>query len=150
MAALYAQGGVYLDCKSAPIVPFRSYFNPDAEFITFRDVIPSRMLAGFVASVPRSVIVQDILDSSVQKILNGEYGENQLDIGGPHHCGRVLAKYSGDDKVQIAGQRYLFGEFVCDSDNKPLLKRQPDDYMFSARRVLFGYEMHWLLGLVYH
>ena len=114
-----------------------------------------------MASTARNPIIETMLRECVATILSGNYGSNQLDIGGPETCGRVLLNFlrlnklgSGeyiivrDGKhltVELIGRRRLFGEYLCDVTDVPVIKRQPFGYLASLHRLKNRYEIACVL-----
>jgi len=87
---LYIHGGVYLDCKSIPLIPFREMIKPKYDFLLVRDAIPDSIYNAFMAIVPKHELMFNAIQLSVKNILKKHYGENVLDITGPKLLGRVV------------------------------------------------------------
>jgi hypothetical protein len=181
MCVLYESGGVYLDCKAAAITPLDDFIKSDADFATFIDVIPYRVATGFLASTAKNTIIAAFMEGCINKVMNNDYGENQLDAGGPQTCGDILHSlfnlsprvslhpgryqippiaavhpavtcgsytYLYTNKQQVVadfiGKRRLFGEYLCDANDVPVIKREPAAYLFSPYRLMRRYELGWV------
>lgn len=155
---LCAEGGIYMDCKGSTIIPFSEFIPEDSSFATFIDIRPYRIATGsMLASTAKNPVIKRIKDTCVYRILTENYGQNPLDCAGPQACGEALLslleekeletrRYAHNEtNIDILGKRRLFGEFICDAKDRPLIKRQPPAYLFNWNRLWNRYEIGWIL-----
>ena len=90
---LYIHGGVYLDCKSIPLVPFRDFIKPHYDFLIVRDALPDSIYNAFIAITPKHKLMFNAIAQSVRNINKKSYGNSILDITGPKLLGRVVNQY---------------------------------------------------------
>lgn len=156
LCILFLKGGIYMDCKSATISPFRDFIPADTDFAMFIDTDDSRLSNGFIASSKNNRLIELLIEEATARVLAKKYGRNTLDIAGPEMFGKVVREFLGIDKlsvgryvidglvVDLIGTTRLFDSFMCVNE-KPVIKRQPDTYFFSANRLLKRYEISWLM-----
>lgn len=155
LCVLFIEGGIYMDCKSATIVPFKRIIPRDSEFAMFIDTFDSRLSNGFIFATQQSKLIKELMDEALRRVLAREYGKNHLDIAGPEMFGTVVKQllgirrlvpgryvYNGAN-VDLLGTSRLFDSFMC-IGGKPVIKRQPDNYFFNLRRFLKRYEFSWI------
>lgn len=155
---LYERGGVYMDCKGATVAPFDVFIPHDSDFAIFLDTYPTRLSTSFISSTPRNAVIEALMEEAVERVLARQFGSNVLDIAGPEMFGTVLRRMLRVDAlevgrygldgvtVDIIGSNNLFDSYMHDGIG-PLIKRQPDTYMFNLHRLLRRYEFSWIAGL---
>jgi hypothetical protein len=154
---LYAKGGVYMDCKSSTIVPLDVFIPHDSDFAMFIETagIPSN---SFIASSALNCVIKKIMDEGITRVLSENYGSNCLDVAGPSMFKTVLCQILGEKtlspskryeynnlKIDLLGHSTLFDSYMHDG-MRPLIKRQPDNYMLNFKQFLDRYEWSWLFG----
>jgi hypothetical protein len=165
LCILYAEGGVYMDCKATTLAPLSSIITY-ADINVVADIRQTRLQTGaFLASSPRNPLIQALMDGAVARILNEEYGNGCLDIAGPEFCGRTIQHVIGMDACEpfIVGTRYiaqgtpmdvvgavrLTDYTVLDAKQEPIIKVQNLSYFMNWKRLLRRYEIAWAFGKVY-
>lgn len=156
---LYVFGGVYLDCKSTTIHPLRTFVPADTDFAIFMESYGSRLGNGFIASTPGNALLGCLMKEAVRRTLNKEYGQSPLDVTGPEMFGSVLRQFlgvqvlekkryigAGGLKIDLLGSINFFDSFMYTQVDLPVIKRQPDDYFFSLKRLVKRYEIWWIMG----
>ncbi len=158
LCILYVRGGVYLDCKSATVHPLRAFLPHDTGFAMFIESEGTRLGNGFIASAPRNRLLGSIMNEAIRRTLAKDYGESPLDVTGPELFGSVVRRFLRIDqlcpgrydvdgvKVDLLGIMNFFNYFMYTRPDFPVIKRQPDTYFFSIKRMLTRYEWSWVAG----
>ena len=91
---LYKLGGIYIDIKMRALMPFRDLINELGAplYVKDRDVYGKTygIWNGFLASAPGNPIFKQCIDEVVNHVNTKFYGENNLEVSGPHLLGRLL------------------------------------------------------------
>jgi mannosyltransferase OCH1-like enzyme len=79
---LYIYGGIYIDCKSISLKPFREFIPSDASFCGFRDLLIANysVQSGFIAVTAQNPLIKSVLDQIVKTITQRKYGFQPLDV----------------------------------------------------------------------
>lgn len=161
---LYKEGGIYIDCKSYPFSPFRTFILSDSNFCIFIDTTDHRPQNGFIMCTPYNIIIQNTINLAVSNILLGKYGINPLDITGPevlakcinvaidksdyfesYKIGRYINK---NNNIDIIGRCSARAIYFCDTHMTPLINREYKGYL-TLRDIWKRYEVSWILGTIY-
>jgi mannosyltransferase OCH1-like enzyme len=160
---LYIEGGIYIDCKSSSIKPFRDFIPSDADFCTFIDIIPYRLTNGFIMSIPQHPYLKDLIVKVTHNILEEYYGSNPLDVTGPEVLGKLFNSVRGNEyrniepglytykssTINILGRITLKDQYFFNEYMEPLMVRVYSNYM-KLKDIPSRYETCWVLGNIYN
>ena len=146
---LYIDGGIYIDCKSMTIVPFRNFIPPKSSMALFWDPYPRRISTGFLSSVPKNPIVKDMIDLIIFHTIFNIYGSNPLDVTGPLLISKIIneSQYIIGKDLDIIGNRLLLCEHYCRS-NEPLIQRYYKGF-WGFQSITNRYEYKWIIGDIF-
>jgi mannosyltransferase OCH1-like enzyme len=83
LCVIYNEGGIYLDIKNGVIVPFNDYIDNDTDFFFTNDRPDGCIYNAFFGSVPKNPLLLGAIELITYRILNKEYGIDDLSITGP-------------------------------------------------------------------
>jgi mannosyltransferase OCH1-like enzyme len=112
LIVMYTSGGIYVDCKSIPLHPFRDLVYSEDQLILVRDWDDGRHLNiynALIASIPRHPLIKHFINSVVDNILSRRYGNDPLDITGPTALGtqvRMIMNISKDISLSLTSFTY--------------------------------------------
>lgn len=82
--ALYKYGGVYADSAMVNLVPLSEFITADDEFVAPIDCTYSGgIYNAFMASIPKHPLLRKVIDLTVERILNKEYGDTSFCSNSP-------------------------------------------------------------------
>lgn len=157
---LYKFGGVYADAKTTCLRALDEIIRPDDELILVRDIPETCLLNGFIACSPGHPLLGLVIEMVLKNIESRSYGEDPLDITGPHIFGRAFCRWKGypDDTVSLfAGTTRTIQIFSRHSDKvhiispegERLLVKEYDSYYKNDVDVSTHYPQLWTLKAVY-
>lgn len=169
---LYVNGGVYIDCKSTCVEPLSRFIPDEATFVAFVDCIPFRLATSFLACTARHPLMGEFLRACAQHATSEDYGENQLDMGGPETCGKIINEILGQKPADslaigraevvhaptgatysfdLVGWRHFFSEyfFVDERAPTPVFRRIYNGFWWSWAHLRNRYELWWALQCVF-
>jgi hypothetical protein len=83
-AAVYQNGGCYIDAGTIMVRPFKEILRGTDEFVSSEDCEGRCINAAFFCAVKGSTILLNTLDLAIQAIETRNYGKDALDITGPY------------------------------------------------------------------
>jgi len=91
---IYIEGGVYVDIKMGALVPLSKIIDADADLVIVNDTHNGTIYNAFFAAVPRHPAIGKTIDTVIERVLNGEYGEHMFYPTGPMAMGySILSLY---------------------------------------------------------
>ena len=141
---LYIEGGIYIDCKSSPVEPFRNFLSDNVSFQVFYDIDCERLSTGFIACEPENKIILNCINQCVKNVFNDNYGINPLDPTGPS----LLTTCSKSFKVGILGKLDYNTQYFYSNSNRPLIKRIYSNYI-SIFDIPKRHEYYWIMGKLF-
>lgn len=157
---LYKFGGVYADAKTTCLRPLDEIIRPTDELVLVRDIPVSCLLNGFIACTPRHPLIKLAMEKTLENIEARAYGDDPLDICGPHMFGKMFCKLlSTPDDCLTLGPAYtpsiqMLGRskdknYIISPEGEPLLQKEYDTYYKNDINVQFHYPNLWAAKLVY-
>jgi hypothetical protein len=157
---LYKFGGVYADAKTTLFRPLDEILRPQDELVLVRDIPSKCLLNGFFACRPRHPLLKIVIDMVLERIEGREYGEDPLDITGPHIFGKAFCRWRGqkDDSmtltpgytstIQILG-RSEDKLYIISPEGENLMQKEYPSYYTNDIDVKFHYPQLWHMRAVY-
>lgn len=115
---LYKNGGIYIDIKSIPIMPFAYILDKDYEMIIAIEQGGKGIFNGIMASAPGNAYFKLLIDDCIEKIENNYYGESPLDITGPNLCAINFNKYKNIKKGELIKPEFSNYKYLNLINNK--------------------------------
>jgi hypothetical protein len=157
---LYKYGGVYADAKTTLLRNLDEIIRPQDELILVRDIPSQCLLNGFIACKPGHPLIGIVLALTLQRIETRNYGEDPLDITGPHVFGRAFCRWKEqkDDTMtltpgytptmQILG-RCEQKPFIVSPEGDRLMVKEYPTYYKNDMDVRIHYPALWAMRAVY-
>lgn len=158
--ALYKFGGVYADAKTTCLRPLDEIIRPTDELVLVRDIPATCLLNGFFACSPQHPLLKLAMEKTLENIEARAYGEDPLDICGPHLFGRVFCRFLSvpDDSLSL-GPGYISTiqmlgrsedkQYIVSQEGEPLLQKEYASYYKNDIDVGLHYPVLWQNKLVY-
>jgi len=147
---LYIHGGVYVDIDTVCLGKLDDFLTSDVEFMTPIDLCSTyKLFNTFIASVPRSPILQNCIERVLQNVETNTVPESRLDFSGPGVLGKAVNSYLQLEETShfrgkegLNGSIYLLKfepttEYIKDINDKILLQNKNGN---STLRVLYNLE----------
>jgi hypothetical protein len=157
---LYKFGGVYADAKTTCLRPLDEIIRPTDELVLVRDIPVTCLLNGFIACQPGHQLLKLAMEKTLENIEARAYGDDPLDICGPHLFGKMFCKLLSTPEdcltlgpaytpsIQILG-RSKDKKYIISPEGEPLLEKEYDSYYKNDINVQFHYPALWASKLVY-
>lgn len=157
---LYRFGGVYSDAKATLLRPLDEILRPQDELVVVRDIPRTCLLNGFIACRPQHPLMKIVIDMVLQRVEAREYGEDPLDITGPHIFGRAFCRWKGmpDDtltlEMGITSTMQILGrsedkQHIISPEGENLLIKEYETYYKNDVDVSLHYPRLWALKAIY-
>jgi hypothetical protein len=158
--ALWRFGGVYADAKMRLLRPLDELIRSTDELVLTKDIPDTCILNGFFACTPQHPMIRLALDITLERIESRSYGEDPLDICGPHVFARAFCRWKGvaddsltlsqgyTDTVQMLG-RADDKDYISSPEGEKLVLKEYPTYYKKDIDVRFHYPQLWALRLVY-
>lgn len=102
--ALYLYGGVYADVDTLCCCPLSNLIREEDEFIVSRGDHPAFLFNAFICAIPKSVILEKLLNQIIGRFRSNEWGDPFMEVG-PGGLRRALNVLLGRDH----NTRYALG-----------------------------------------
>lgn len=158
---LWKFGGVYSDAKTTLFRPLDEILRPDDELVLVRDLPRNCILNGFIACKAGHPLLRIILDMTLERIEQRSFGEDPLDITGPHLFARAFCKWKGLPEEQTNLElgttptmqflaRSACGKYIVNEEGERLMQKEYDTYYKTDVDVRMHYPQLWALRAVYY
>ena len=90
---LYRYGGIYNDISINYISKINEFVSENDQFVVTTDKDPFGLWNGFISAYAEHPIIKKIIIATMDNVIYRRYGYNNLDITGPHVCGKQFNQY---------------------------------------------------------
>lgn len=169
LCALYVYGGVYIDLKLAPYVPFDSFIEEDTDLLICVERFgieywQESIFNGFIATVPKNLLILRYIEEIVDRVESRGYGRNEWDITGPRVFSQVAIKelkchwpmksdtYGKFGKVQVGTAQWYGTRSIYMGDEQVVKLRLPttgNKERFASLSGTDSYNKMWKERRVY-
>jgi hypothetical protein len=157
---LYKFGGVYADAKTLLLRPLDEILRPQDELVLVKDVPATCLLNGFIACRPEHPLIKIAIDLCLERIESRSYGQDPLDVTGPHLFGRAFCSWLGQPvdrvtmnpgytaNIQFLG-RSKDKKYIVSPEGERLLQKEYDSYYKNDIDVKYHYPNLWYMKAIY-
>jgi mannosyltransferase OCH1-like enzyme len=157
---LYKFGGVYADAKTTVLRPLDEILRPDDELVLVRDLPETCILNGFIACSPRHPLLGLVIDMVLDRIEARSYGDDPLDITGPHIFARAFCRWKGYQENTMALfsgytrtiqmlARHEDKKHIISPEGERIFMKEYDTYYKNDMDVTVHYPQLWAYNAVY-
>ena len=119
---LYYNGGIYLDNKVTPIVPFDEFLPSTGSFLSY-DSYKTKLCNAFMAFTSHNKLMKNIIKLAIKNIQDHYYGDDQTSATGPQALMKAYEKLSTSNKHLITINAYFNTPYV-------VIKHENSDILF--------------------
>jgi len=155
---LYRFGGIYADAKMSVIRSLDEVLRSNDELILVKDVPATCLLNGFIACSPGHPLLKIAIDMCLERIESRAYGEDPLDVTGPHLFGKAFCKWRGVEEdtltlspgympgVQILGRSE---SYIVSPEGELLIQKEYPSYYKKDIDIRYHYPQLWGRKMIY-